>query len=53
MCGAFYSSADGLESAEANQTMHIYGVNLIDIVLLPLHQLTIKEVYDRISSSWT
>ena len=44
MCDVFHSNPDGLESATVNQMSQIYGVNLIEIVVLPLWKLTVKEV---------
>jgi len=44
MCDTFHSNPDGIESEEANSMVHIYGVNLIEIVVEPFYRLVIREV---------
>jgi len=43
-CDEFHANPDGLQPAVIEQMRHIYGVNLIEIVVLPIYRLIINEV---------
>lgn len=44
-CDVFHANPGGLQPALIEKMKHIYGVNLIEIIVLPIYKLILNEVF--------